>query len=79
MKTPKDREGQRTLPISSYHVTCTREVIVEQALEGHPADGTVLIIAQAMIIHGEQVSSKGVVCNLHLHVVINTVGKEELL
>lgn len=79
MKTPKDREGQPTLPIGSYHVTRTGEVVVEQALEGHPAYGTVLVIAQAMVIHGEQVSSKGIVCNLHLHVVINTVGEEELL
>lgn len=79
MKTPKDGEGQCTLPISSHHVTCAGEVVVEQALECHPADGTVLIIAQAMVIHGEQVSSEGIVCNLHLHVVINTVGEEETL
>lgn len=46
---------------------------MEQALQGHPADRPVLVITQAVVIHGKQVSGKGVVCDLDLHVIINTV------
>lgn len=59
----------------SYHVAQAGEVVVEQALQGHPANRAVLVVAQAVVVHGKQVSSKGVVCNLDLHVIINTVKR----
>lgn len=59
---------------SSYHITCTGKVIVEQAFQGHPADRPVLIIPQTVVIHGKEISGEGIVCNLHLHVVVNAVG-----
>lgn len=48
---------------------------MKQALQGHPANRPVLVIPQAVVIHGKQVSCKGVVSNLHLHVIINTVKR----
>lgn len=66
---------QRLWKWRSYHVAQTGEVVVEQALQGHPANRPVLVIAQAVVIHGKQVSCKGVVCDLDLHVIINTVKR----
>ena len=56
----------------SHHVACAGEVVVEQALQGHPAHGPVLVVPQTVVVHGEQVSGQGIVCDLHLHAVINT-------
>lgn len=58
----------------SHHITGTGEVIVEQAFQGHPAHRPILIIPQAVVVHGEEVSSQRVIGDLHLHVVINAVG-----
>lgn len=57
----------------SYHIAGAGKVVVEQAFQGHPADGPVLIIPQTVVIHGKQVSGKSVVCDLYLHVVVNAV------
>lgn len=59
----------------SHHITCTGEVVVEQAFQGHPADRTVLVIPQTVVVHRKQISSEGIVRNLHLHVVINATRK----
>lgn len=59
----------------SHHVAGAGEVVVEQALQGHPAHWPVLVVPQAMVVHGEQVSGQGVVCDLHLHAVVNAVER----
>lgn len=59
----------------SHHVTRTGEVVVEQAFQGHPADRAVLIIAQTVVVHRKQIPSEGIVCNLHLHVVVNAARR----
>ena len=48
--------------------------MVEQTLQRHPADRTVLVVPQAVVVHGEQVPGQGVVRDLHLHVVIDAGG-----
>lgn len=63
--------GNTTSVAISHHITCTGKVVVEQAFQGHPADRTVLIIPQTVVVHRKQISSEGIVCNLHLHVVVN--------
>lgn len=59
---------------ASHHVAGAGEVVVEQAFQGHPADGPVLIVPQAVVIHGKQVPRESVVRNLHLHVVVNAAA-----
>lgn len=59
---------------SSHHVTGAGEVVVEQTFQSHPADRPVLIVPQTVVIHGKQVPGQSVVCDLHLHVVVNAVG-----
>ena len=63
--------------VRPHHIAGTGEVVVEQALQGHPAHRPVLIVPQTVVIHGKQVSGKGIVCYLHLHVVVNAVGGGE--
>ena len=50
--------------------------MVEQALQGHPADWSVLVVSQTVVVHREQVSGQGVVTDLHLHAVVNTTREE---
>ena len=61
---------------AAHHVAGTGEVVVEQTLQGHPADGPVLVVPQTVVVHGEQVPRQGVVRDLHLHVVVDAVGQE---
>lgn len=61
----------------SHHIAGTGEVIIEQAFQGHPADRSVLVIPQTMVVHRKQVSSKGIVCDLYLHVIVNAVRTGE--
>lgn len=56
----------------SYHIAGTRKVIVEQTLQSHPTNRPILIVPEAVVVHGEEIASKCVVCDLHLHAVINS-------
>lgn len=66
-------DSRQSEDLSSHHITGTGKIIVEEALQGHPAHWPVFIISQAVIVHGEKVSSQCVICDLHLHAVINAI------
>ena len=57
--------------LSTYHITSTGELIIHQALQSHPPNRPVFIVPQTVIVHGEQVSGEGVVCDLNLKCIIN--------
>jgi len=62
---------------NSYHITGARKVIVEQTLQSHPANRSVLIVPEAVIVHGEEITGQRIICDLHLHAVINSTTKRE--
>ena len=57
--------------LSTYHITSAGELIINQTFKSHPPNRPVFIVSQTMIVHGEQVSREGIVCDLNLKCVIN--------
>lgn len=66
------REGKKP-----HHITSTGKFIVDQALQSHPADWSVLVVPQAVVVHGEQVPGQRVVRDLHLQCIVNAGHREE--
>lgn len=56
---------------STYHITSTGELIINQTFQSHPPNWPVFVVPQTVIIHGKQVSGEGIVCDLNLECVIN--------
>lgn len=43
-----------------------------EALNGEPLDGAILVVAQAVIVSGEQVTGQRVVCDLHSQFIVHS-------
>lgn len=51
--------------VPSYHIGRRAVLIVLEALQGHPAYGSVLVITETMVVLGEEISSQGGVSQSH--------------
>lgn len=55
----------------TYNIASRGELALHQGLYGQPLDGSVVIIAQTVVVRGEQVPRQGGVCHTHCQLAVN--------
>lgn len=56
----------------THHIRSSRVLVLQQRLRSHPLDGAVLVVAEAVVVVGEQVSRQTVVRHFQSQFLINS-------
>lgn len=66
------RVAFRPWSCNTCHVRGACELLVQEALNGQPFDGSVLVVTQAVVVCWKQVPRQGVVCYAYSQLLVHT-------